>query len=67
MYGVLKSFGVRHRGCCTDEVQNDLGAPGSEKEANQVVLAHARPREQSGAFEKFKTTATASLNPGKAV
>ena len=37
------------------------------KAANQVVLAHTRPREQSGAFEKFKTTATASLDPGKAV
>ena len=36
------------------------------KAANQVVLAHTRPREQSGAFEKFKTTATASRDPGKA-
>jgi hypothetical protein len=30
------------------------------KKANQVDKAHARPREQSGAFEKVKTTATAS-------
>ena len=39
----------------------------AKKAANQVVLAHTRPREQSGAFEKFKITATASLDPGKAV
>ena len=31
------------------------------KKANQVDKAHARPREQSGAFEKIKLTATASL------
>ena len=30
------------------------------KAANQVVLTHTRPREQSGAFEKIKTTATAN-------
>jgi hypothetical protein len=33
----------------------------AKKKANQVDKAHARMREQSGAFEKFKTTATASL------
>ena len=38
----------------------------AKKEANQVVLAHTRPREQSGAFEKFKTTATASRGQGQA-
>ena len=32
----------------------------AKKKANQVDKAHARPREQSGAFEKVKTTATAS-------
>lgn len=32
----------------------------AKKKANQVVLTHARPREQSGAFERFKLTATAS-------
>jgi hypothetical protein len=38
----------------------------AKKKANQVVLTHARPREQSGAFEKFKLTATASHGQGQA-
>ena len=39
MYGVLKSIGVRHRGCCTDHAQNDLGASGSVFKAVSIVLS----------------------------
>ena len=38
----------------------------AKKAANQVVLAHTRPREQSGAFEIVQITATASRDLGKA-
>jgi len=57
MYGVLKSIGVHDLQGLTDEVQNDLGAWGSEKREpirsikrthargnNQVLLRSSKPR-----------------------